>query len=259
MPAARKRFGQHFLQDDAIIDQLIRAIRPRPGQKIVEIGPGLGALTLPLIQEVGELDVIEIDRDLPQQLEKTCVGTGQLTIHQADALDFDFSSLSNDQSLRIVGNLPYNISTPLLFHLLDYRKSIVDMHFMLQQEVVNRLAAQPGQSEYGRLSVMIQRYCQVEPLFSVAPSAFRPPPKVDSAVVRLLPLPQTQIITVNGQVFTRIVTQAFSQRRKTLRNSLRHMLTDHAIEAAGVDPDARPQTLSQHQFAALSQQVKEHL
>ena len=253
----RKRFGQHFLHDPSVIERLLRAIRPKTGQAIVEIGPGLGALTLPLLEHLGELDVVEIDRDLPAQLQALCGHQGGLRVHQADALSFDFASLRRDERrLRVVGNLPYNISTPLLFHLLEQAEHIEDMHFMLQKEVVDRLAAVPGGSDYGRLSLMVQLYCQVERLFQVGPGAFRPAPKVESAVVRLVPLAQTAVKVASLPRFAQIIVQAFSQRRKTVRNSLRGMLSGDAIRAAGVDPEARPQTLSLAEFAALSNYVK---
>ena len=253
----RKRFGQHFLHDPSIIERLVRAIRPEPGQAMVEIGPGLGALTQPLLESLGELDVIEIDRDLPARLQALCAGKGTLRIHQADALSFDFAGLrTGQQRLRVVGNLPYNISTPLLFHLLDQAEHIEDMHFMLQKEVVERLAAAPGGSDYGRLSVMVQYRCQIEQLFKVRAGAFQPVPKVESAVVRLQPLAHAAVTVASPQRFARIVAQAFSQRRKTVRNSLRGLLSAEAISAAGIDPNARPQTLGLAEFAALSNSLK---
>ena len=249
----RKRFGQHFLHDPNVIERLVRIIQAKPGQVMVEIGPGLGALTQPLLETLGELDVVEIDRDLPLRLQALCADKGILRIHQADALSFDFAALRTaKQRLRVVGNLPYNISTPLLFRLLEQAEHIEDMHFMLQKEVVDRLAATPGGSEYGRLSLMVQLSCQVERLFEVGPGAFRPPPKVESSVVRLQPLVQSTVAVANSQRFAQVVTRAFSQRRKTVRNSLRGLLSAEAISAAGVDPNARPQTLSLAEFAALS-------
>ena len=253
----RKRFGQHFLHDPGVIDRIIRLIQLDAGQTVVEIGPGLGALTLPLLRILGTLDVVEIDRDLPQQLRAACAAAGldpaALHIHQADALLFDFATLrTGDQRLRVVGNLPYNISTPLLFHLLEQAEHIQDMHFMLQKEVVDRLAASAGSANYGRLSVMVQYRCRVNALFQVGPGAFQPPPKVESAIVRLQPLASPAVSVANEQHFARIVGQAFSQRRKTLRNSLRGLLTGDEIAAAGVDPVARPETLPLTGFAALS-------
>jgi 16S rRNA (adenine1518-N6/adenine1519-N6)-dimethyltransferase len=224
---------------------------------VVEIGPGLGALTLPLLQALGQLDVVEIDRDLPQQLRAACADAGldpaALQIYQADALNFAFASLRrNKQKLRLVGNLPYNISTPLIFHLLAQAEHIHDMYFMLQNEVVERLAAPAGGAHYGRLSVMVQYRCQVEALFQIGPDAFSPPPKVNSAMVRLQPWRQPPVTVADEDGFAQIVSRAFSQRRKTLRNSLRGLVSDSVITAAGIDPSARPETLSLAGFAALS-------
>ena len=262
----RKRFGQHFLHDLTVIERIVRVIRPEPSQMMVEIGPGLGALTLPLLRILGKLDVIEIDRDLPQQLRANCVLSGldpaALHIHQADALIFDFASLCHTagkrtQQLRIVGNLPYNISTPLLFHILQQSEHVQDMYFMLQKEVVDRLVAPAGSADYGRLSVMVQYRCQVDALFQVGSDAFQPPPKVESAVVRLQPLVRPAVPIANEQHFSQVVSKAFSQRRKTLRNSLRDMLSSEAISAAGVDPTTRPETLPLAGFAALSNRFSE--
>lgn len=249
----RKRFGQHFLHDPPTIARLIAAIRPLPGERFVEIGPGLGALTRPLLQAVGELDVVELDRDLLEPLQAQCAGMGTLRIHQADALAFDFARLRGEgPPLRIAGNLPYNISTPLLFHLLSQAKQLHDLHLMLQQEVVERMAAGPGQGAYGRLSVMLQYRCQVEALFTVGPGAFRPAPKVWSAVVRLVPRETFAVAVRDEQRFAEVVRRAFAQRRKTLRNSLHGLLDAAQIEAAGVDSGARPETLNLAAFAALS-------
>jgi 16S rRNA (adenine1518-N6/adenine1519-N6)-dimethyltransferase len=249
----RKRFGQHFLHDPDIIAHIIAAIHPKPGERLVEIGPGLGALTRPLLQAVGELDVVELDRDLLEPLRSRCTGLGMLRIHQADALEFDFSALrGHGPRLRIAGNLPYNISTPLLFHLLTQAEHLHDLHFMLQHEVVERMAASPGDPAYGRLSVMLQYRCRVEFLFTVGPEAFRPPPKVRSAVVRLVPCETLPVVVQDERRFAGVVRQAFSQRRKTLRNSLDGLLDATHIEAAGVDPGARPETLDLAAFAALS-------
>ena len=255
MPSTRprKRFGQHFLHDDGVIECLIAAIAPSPKQRLVEIGPGLGALTLPLLKAAEQLDVIELDRDLIPGLKKACQTIGQLRVHQNDALDFDFAALCNPpQRLRIVGNLPYNISTPLLFRLLTFAEHIDDMHVMLQKEVVTRLAAQPGESAYGRLSVMMHYHCKVEPLFDVSAAAFSPIPKVESAVVRLQPHQHPPVAVENPSYFATLVAQAFSQRRKTLRNSLKNMLSATMLEQAGIDPSARAETLSLADFAALS-------
>jgi 16S rRNA (adenine1518-N6/adenine1519-N6)-dimethyltransferase len=249
----RKRFSQHFLRDPGVIARTIAAIRPVAGDRLVEIGPGLGALTVPLLAAVGELDVVELDRDLLEPLRARCAGRGVLRIHHADALAFDFAGLHGDgPRLRVTGNLPYNISTPLLFHLLAQAGHLRDLHFMLQQEVVARMAAEPGEDAYGRLSVMLQYRCQVEPLFEVGPEAFRPPPRVRSAMVRLVPRETSAVAVGDENRFAEIVRRAFAQRRKTLRNSLRGLLDAAHIEAAGLDPGARPETLGLAAFAALS-------
>jgi 16S rRNA (adenine1518-N6/adenine1519-N6)-dimethyltransferase len=252
-PVARKRFGQHFLHDPIVIQRIIRAISPQPSQHLVEIGPGQGALTLSLLSEAQQLDAIELDRDLISLLQQKTSGLGRLNLYQADALKFDWSGLRDDgRRLRLVGNLPYNISTPLLFRLFSSIEHIDDMHFMFQKEVAQRLAADPGEPDYGRLSVMVQYYCQVECLFHVGKGAFTPPPKVESAVVRLIPYRQKPVEVSNEQQFFMLVAQAFSQRRKTLRNSLKPLLSAMAIEAAGIDPGMRPERLSLKDFAALS-------
>ncbi|HMR02020.1 MAG TPA: 16S rRNA (adenine(1518)-N(6)/adenine(1519)-N(6))-dimethyltransferase RsmA [Candidatus Competibacter phosphatis] len=249
----RKRFGQHFLRDPGVLERIVAAIRPVPGDHLVEIGPGLGALTRPLLAAVGELDAVELDRDLLEPLHAHCADIGRLRLHHADALKFDFAALrGTGPRLRVVGNLPYNISTPLLFHLLDQASHLRDLHFMLQQDVVERMAAGPGEEAYGRLSVMLQYRCQVEPLFTVGPEAFRPPPKVRSAVVRLVPRETLPVAVRDERLFAEVVRRAFAQRRKTLRNALRGWLDIAQIEAAGVDPGARPETLDLAAFAALS-------
>ena len=249
----RKRFGQHFLRDPSVLERIVAAIRPVPGDHLVEIGPGLGALTRPLLAAVGELDAVELDRDLLEPLRAHCADIGRLRLHHADALKFDFAALrGTGPRLRVVGNLPYNISTPLLFHLLDQASHLRDLHFMLQQDVVERMAAGPGEEAYGRLSVMLQYRCQVEPLFTVGPEAFRPPPKVRSAVVRLVPRETLPVAVRDERLFAEVVRRAFAQRRKTLRNALRGWLDIAQIEAAGVNPGARPETLDLAAFAALS-------
>ena len=254
MHRPKKRFGQHFLTDELIIQQIISAIAPMSGQHIIEIGPGQGIITLPLLQAVGTLEAIELDRDLISGVRVRCALHGQLKLHQADALQVDYSALQSDpQPLRIVGNLPYNISTPLLFHLLSHKAAIHDMHFMLQKEVVNRLAAQPGSKTYGRLSVMIQDACQVEHLFDISPKAFHPPPRVDSSFVRLIPKPNTNS-PEHQRAFADIVSLAFAQRRKTLRNNLKNNLTTAHIAAVGIDPQARAETLSLTDFHQLASQ-----
>ena len=248
----RKRFGQHFLHDPAVIGRIISAIQPRPGESLVEIGPGQGAITLPLLEAAGKLTVVELDRDLIQPLQNRCRNAGELTVYNRDALRFDFCELASAGPLRVLGNLPYNISTPLLFHLLDQQRCIADMHFMLQKEVVERMAAAPGSGQYGRLSVMLQYRCRVDMLFSIGPGAFSPPPKVDSAFVRLQPYPAPPVTVEDEQVFATLVRQAFAQRRKTLRNTLRELLDASEISAAGVDPSLRAETLTLNEFAALA-------
>ena len=241
----RKRFGQNFLHDQSVIENILNHVNPLPGQHLVEIGPGQGALTRGLLQRAGELDAIELDRDLLQPLTDSCAPFGTLRLHNADALKFDFRSLcGDDRPLRLVGNLPYNISTPLLFHLIEHADVIEDMHFMLQKEVVDRMAAGPGSKTYGRLSVMLQVSCEVTSLFDIGPESFKPPPKVVSSVVRLRPLPHPLVASQQMAGFAEFVTKAFSQRRKTLRNNLKGLLDADAIEACGIDPAARTETLS---------------
>lgn len=249
---ARKRFGQHFLHDDGVIERILRVINPQAGERLVEIGPGLGALTRPLLQRCGRLDVIEIDRDVVPLLSELCAGLGELRIHQADALRFDYSTLATDNApLRLIGNLPYNISTPLLFHLLAASSQIHDMHFMLQKEVVDRLTAAPGSADYGRLTVTVAARAQAESLFEVGSGAFRPPPRVVSAVVRITPRPAPFPIH-DLATFDRVVTAAFGQRRKTLTNALRGVLDADNIRAAGIDPGLRAERLAPADFARLA-------
>ena len=244
----RKRFGQNFLQDSGVITDILMALNPLSGEKIVEIGPGLGALTRPLLTSLGHLDAIEIDRDLAAALQEELAP--RLTLHLGDVLDFDFQALGTD--LRIVGNLPYNISTPLLFHLATFADDLRDIHVMLQKEIVERMVAKPGDSNFSRLSVMIQYRFAVELLIEVPPTAFRPAPKVDSAVVRLMPLRPLPHIARDEKVFARVVAAAFSQRRKTLRNSLSSVLKAADLEAIGIVPNARAQELSVAQFVAIA-------
>ena len=236
----RKRFGQHFLVDREVIGRIVAAIDPRPGDHLVEIGPGLGALTAPLLDRVEHLDVVELDRDLAGRLRDR-YPPGRLSVHEADALRFDFTTLPT--LLRIVGNLPYNISTPLLFHFAAAAPRCADLHFMLQQEVVDRMIAQPSEPEYGRLSVMLQHRFRLERLFSVAPGAFRPPPKVRSAVVRLFPRPDLGRGAQNEAEFYKVVAKAFSMRRKTLRNALADLISEFELRELGIDPGARAETL----------------
>jgi 16S rRNA (adenine1518-N6/adenine1519-N6)-dimethyltransferase len=255
MHRARKRFGQHFLHDRNVIDRIIAAIAPLPDEHLIEIGPGLGAITLPLLDQIHAFDAVEIDRDAIRHLREASEGRGVLRIHEADALNFDFASLSQGRKLRLVGNLPYNISTPLLFKLIDQRDQFIDMHFMLQKEVVDRMAAGACDDDYGRLSVMLAPWLSVEPLFDIGPAAFRPPPRVTSTFVRLKPHAQPPFVLNDLRRFSSVVAAAFSQRRKTLRNSLRPLLTDEQIARAGIDPGARAEVISPAGFAALADQI----
>ncbi len=266
----RKRFGQHFLHDPAVLARIVAAFDPRPGEAVVEIGPGRGALTRLLLAHVRPLHAVELDRDLAAWLQ-TEYGAAGLVVHAGDALRFDFTALAPENGrLRLIGNLPYNISTPLLFHLLDQampcdahgrasaagggkpRAVIADMLFMLQKEVVDRLAAGPGTGDYGRLSIMVQWRCRVEKLFTVAPGAFTPPPKVDSAVVRLTPHEHPPVAVNDPARFAELVRLAFNQRRKTLRNSLKEQLSAEVMAALGIDPQRRPETLTLAEFAVLA-------
>jgi 16S rRNA (adenine1518-N6/adenine1519-N6)-dimethyltransferase len=250
---AKRRFGQHFLHDPGTIERIVRAIDPRRGDRLVEIGPGRGAITVPLLEATGALDVVEIDRDVVPLLEQRCQGRGELRVHRADALEFDFGALRGDgPRLRLVGNLPYNVSTPLLFHFLGYLDSIGDMHFMLQKEVVARMAAKPGGKEYGRLTVMLAPRVHVEPLFDIGTGAFSPPPRVVSTFFALRQHATPPFAVPDPQAYARVVSAAFAQRRKTLRNSLARLLGPDQIEAAGVDPSVRAETLHPGQFAALA-------
>ena len=252
--APKKRFGQNFLIDPEIIHSIITAISPREKEVLVEIGPGLGAITQPLLSRSDQLYVIELDRSLIPPLEKLAKEHSGLKIFQHDALSFDFSKLRSDTSkLRIVGNLPYNISTPLLFHLLSFSEDIQDMHFMLQKEVVDRICAQNGDRNFGRLSVMLQNYCSAERLFDIPPQAFNPPPKVMSSIVRLRPR-VTPITPVQYQEAFKIVVQtAFSQPRKTLRNNLKNVIDIKSLEHCGLEPGARPSEISIEGYACLAQ------
>ena len=251
--APRKRFGQNFLRDEGVIEAIARAIAADTTQHLIEIGPGEGAITQALIASGCRFDAIELDRDLRTRLLASFSTYDNFTLHSADALKFDFASLQHDnQPLRVIGNLPYNISTPLLFKLLDYGPLIADMHFMLQLEVVERLATEPGNKNWGRLGVMAQFQCEVEQLFEVPPEAFFPPPKVQSAIVRLTPRQTPRWEQVDREVLAKVVSQAFSQRRKTLRNNFKNNLTDTQFEAAGIDPQARAETLTIDHFVALA-------
>ncbi len=300
----RKRFGQHFLRDSQVIQSLVDRIAPEQGQCMVEIGPGQGALTLPILEKVGRLDVVELDRDLIPALKTHCTEKGDLIVHQADALKFNFASLVqadliSHPALRVIGNLPYNISTPLIFHLLNYAALIIDMHFMLQKEVVDRLAAQPGTGEYGRLSIMVQYHCQVTSLFNVPPSAFYPMPKVESSVVRLIPYQvsveesldkvsalqtaQSLCLTMPSMASSRaetlsklsshvqrnfpvaknylhfsvLVREAFSYRRKTLRNSLKNQVSDEEWSQMDINPKLRPEELRVEDYIYISNRLQQ--
>ena len=250
---ARKRFGQNFLHDPNVINHIVASIAPEKDDHIVEIGPGKGALTIALLDYVDSLDAIELDRDLVPILKHNCATHGNDIIHNVDALKFDFQQLvKQGQKLRVIGNLPYNISTPLLFHLISQLACIKDMHFMLQKEVVERMTAAPGDSAYSRLSVMIQYHCQASYLFTVGPEAFSPAPKVHSAIVRLQPHATPPVQVDNIKLFGELVTRAFSFRRKTLRNSIKEMLSSEEIIECGVDPGIRPERLSLESFATLA-------
>lgn len=245
----RKRFGQNFLVDQHIIAQIITEFYPQKDDRIIEIGPGLGALTRPLLQVIDHLDVVEIDRDIVDKL-KNEFPREKLTIHTADALKFDFSTLGSQ--LRIIGNLPYNISTPLLFHLSQFSEHIMDMHFMLQKEVVERMVGVPATSDYGRLSVMLQYRFDMEYVFEVPAESFRPQPKVESAIVRMIPRPASSLMAIDEALFSRIVLTAFSQRRKTLRNTLQKFLTAEDFNALEIDSGLRAENLSVDKFVAIA-------
>lgn len=259
---ARKRFGQNFLEDEGVIERIVKSIHPRATDNLVEIGPGKGAITEHLLAACPSLNVIELDRDLvPLLLARFIARYPEFKIHQSDALKFDFNSLLSGDSkpLRVVGNLPYNISTPLIFHLLEYHAQVQDMHFMLQQEVVKRLAAPAGIKAYGRLSVMVQYYCQVESLFDVPPECFNPAPKVDSAIVRLTPHPVLPHPARDINLLQRLVNVAFQQRRKTLRNALKQLLPVNAIESVSIDTSVRPEQVSVAEYVALSNELAQQL
>lgn len=262
---ARKRFGQNFLRDQSIIDRIVQHIAPKMGDNILEIGPGQGAITSQLVASDADVYAVEIDNDLARGLNTHFVNADNFTLFNTDALKFDLNSIElnsnssaneNDARLfKVVGNLPYNISTPLLFHLLSFRAHISDMVFMLQNEVVERMEAAPGSKTYGRLSVILQYYCRVESLLAVPPSAFSPQPKVQSAVVRLVPLPESEREAVNADTLEMLVRLAFAQRRKTLRNNLKTVLSDEAIENCGVDPSTRAEQLTVDEFVQLAKAI----
>lgn len=255
MIRARKRFGQHFLHDASIIKRIVAAIDPRPGEHLVEIGPGRGALTSLLLRAADGLDAIEIDRDLAAGLSERFAPDPRFRLHDGDALQFDFAALSAERGgrLRVVGNLPYNISTPLMFHLIRTPDALFDLHVMLQKEVVDRIVAPPGGGDYGRLTVMLAPWVEPMRLFDIGPGAFTPPPRVWSSFLRLTVRP-TPAFAVDAR-FGKLVAAAFSQRRKTLRNALRTLLDSAAITACDVDPGARPETISPRQFSLLAQRL----
>lgn len=246
----RKRFGQNFLQNGSIINDILQAINPQATDNLLEIGPGLGALTLPLLKRAEHLTAVEIDRDLQKYLSEHPAIQGKLSLIPADALSIDYSQFG--PHLRVIGNLPYNISTPLLIHLLDYSTSIADMHFMLQKEVVERMAASPGNKDYGRLAVIIQYYCEVEHLFNVPPEAFDPAPKVDSAIVRLIPYQNSPYGAVDKEALERIVASSFAMRRKTLNNNLKGIISAAQLQDLGIDSTKRPEQLSVAEYVQLA-------
>jgi 16S rRNA (adenine1518-N6/adenine1519-N6)-dimethyltransferase len=247
----KKRFGQNFLHDAGVLQQIIEAIAPASEDRMIEIGPGKGAMTARLLAHLNELQVVELDRDLVRLLQKEFTNRG-LIIHSADALQFQFDQLRTDErKLRIVGNLPYNISTPLLFHLAQYAPLVKDQHFMLQKEVVERMVAPPGGRDYGRLSVMLQWRYQMAQLFVVPPEAFEPPPKVESAIVRMIPIAQP--LACEQHILEQVVTTAFSQRRKVIRNCLAGLFAESQLIEAGVNPQARPETISLEAYVRLAQ------
>jgi 16S rRNA (adenine1518-N6/adenine1519-N6)-dimethyltransferase len=249
----RKRFGQHFLADPDVIDAIVRAIAPREDDPMVEIGPGLGALTGPLVAQLAHLHAVEIDRDVIVTLKRR-FGEGRLTIHSGDALSYDFGRLSDalGKPLRVVGNLPYNISTPLLFHLAGFAQRIADCHFMLQKEVVERMVADPGGRDYGRLSVMLQYRFEMEHLFDVPPEAFEPQPRVESAIVRMRPKPAALRLARDEALLGELVTRAFGQRRKVLRNTLKGLASETQMQAAGISPAARAEEIALENYVALA-------
>lgn len=252
---ARKRFGQNFLHDQQVINQIVSSIAPQATDLLVEIGPGQAALTRPLLESGAELHLIEIDRDLVSRLQKQFSDVSNITIHSCDALKVNLPEITSNRPFRLIGNLPYNISTPLIFHVLQWHEQVIDMHFMLQKEVVERMAAEPGSRTYGRLSVMTQFRCKVTPLFDVLPESFSPVPRVSSSIVRLQPLKEPPADAGSFANLAKVVTAAFSQRRKTLRNSLRNHFTAEQIAATGIDPGQRAEQLSLSQFAALARSL----
>lgn len=253
---ARKRFGQNFLTDNNVISSIVGAISPDNDHVMVEIGPGLGALTEPVAESIDNLTVVELDKDLVERLKNHPTLKDKLTIHQGDAMQFDFSTLQQPgKTMKVFGNLPYNISTPLMFHLFEFAELIETMHFMLQKEVVLRLSASPGTKAYGRLTVMAQYHCQVVPVLEVPPGCFTPAPKVDSAVVRLLPYNCKPFPCKDVELLRSLVTTAFNMRRKTLRNNLKQLISDELFEQLGIDSSKRPEQISVEQYVALANAI----
>lgn len=250
---AKKRFGQNFLHNDAVISDIVDAINPEPGENLIEIGPGLGALTEPVIERAGKLSVVELDRDLAHRLRHHPFLAKDLTIYETDALKFDFSELATEEKpLRIFGNLPYNISTPLIFHLLTFKDKVKDMHFMLQKEVVERMAAGPHCKAYGRLSIMTQYQCQVFPVMEIGPEAFKPAPKVDSAIVRLIPHANIENPVKDINALNTVCLAAFNQRRKTIRNTFKKLITAAQLAELNIDANLRPENLSLDEYKKLA-------
>ena len=256
---AKKRFGQNFLNNDSVISQIVDAINPEKNENLIEIGPGLGALTEPVIERVGDISVVELDRDLAHRLRHHPFLAKHLTIFEEDALKFDFSSVvKEDAPLRIFGNLPYNISTPLIFHLLTFKDKVKDMHFMLQKEVVERMAASHNCKAFGRLSIMTQYQCQVIPVMEIGPEAFTPPPKVDSAIVRLIPHKTIKNPVKDIKALNQVCLTAFNQRRKTIRNSFKKLISADQLTELGLDPTVRPENLSLDNYIALANFVTDN-
>ncbi len=256
---AKKRFGQNFLHNDAVISDIIDAINPEAGENLIEIGPGLGALTEPVIERAGKLSVVELDRDLAHRLRHHPFLANDLTIYETDALKFDFSQLADeDRPLRIFGNLPYNISTPLIFHLLTFKDKVKDMHFMLQKEVVERMAAGPDCKAYGRLSIMTQYQCQVLPVMEIGPEAFKPAPKVDSAIVRLIPHANISNPVKDINALNTVCLTAFNQRRKTIRNSFKKLISVEQLVSLNIDANLRPENLCLDQYIKLANFIVEN-
>jgi 16S rRNA (adenine1518-N6/adenine1519-N6)-dimethyltransferase len=252
----RKRFGQHLLTNPNIITSIVKTIHPKKEDRLVEIGPGRGAITIPILKNVGNLLAIEIDRDIAKEVAEKCKNIGELIIHQGDVLNFDFNQLaSSEMPIRLFGNLPYNISTPLLFHLLKFSNLISDMHFMLQKEVVDRITATAGDTNYSRLSIMLQCSYKVESLFDISPNDFSPPPKVNSSFMRLIPDDKYFKQIKNNSVFSKLVETAFQQRRKTIKNSLSKLATEEQLIKANIQLTQRPQEISIPQYIELSNQL----